>query len=64
MVKNKFTITITDINGSRHFYLNQIIKKIVFYTIAFIVLFLVLVVFISNISIANLVILVKSVRSF
>ncbi len=30
MVKNKFTITITDINGSRHFYLNQIIKKIVF----------------------------------
>ena len=41
MVKNKFTITITDINGSRHFYLNQIIKKIVFYTIAFIVLFLV-----------------------
>ncbi|HIC7073268.1 TPA: hypothetical protein ACW5AX_000300, partial [Campylobacter jejuni] len=23
MVKNKFTITITDINGSRHFYLNQ-----------------------------------------
>ncbi|EAH9105159.1 M23 family peptidase, partial [Campylobacter jejuni] len=37
MVKNKFTITITDINGSRHFYLNQIIKKIVFYIIAFIV---------------------------
>ncbi|AVL47062.1 hypothetical protein CEP74_04295 [Campylobacter jejuni subsp. doylei] len=64
MVKNKFTITITDINGSRHFYLNQIIKKIVFYTIAFIVLFLVLVVFISNISIANLAILVKSARSF
>ncbi len=41
MIKNKFTITITDINGSRHFYLNQIIKKIVLYVVAFIFLFLV-----------------------
>lgn len=41
MIKNKFTITITDINGSRHFYLNQIIKKIVLYVIAFVFLFLV-----------------------
>ncbi|EPB9195068.1 M23 family peptidase, partial [Campylobacter coli] len=41
MIKNKFTITITDINGSRHFYLNQIIKKIVLYVVAFIFLFLI-----------------------
>lgn len=41
MIKNKFTITITDVNGSRHFYLNQIIKKIVLYAVAFIFLFLV-----------------------
>ncbi|ELJ5537836.1 M23 family metallopeptidase [Campylobacter coli] len=41
MIKNKFTITITDVNGSRHFYLNQIIKKIVLYVAAFIFLFLV-----------------------
>ena len=41
MIKNKFTITITDINGSRHFYLNQIIKKIVLYVISFVFLFLV-----------------------
>ncbi|EDO9296112.1 peptidoglycan DD-metalloendopeptidase family protein [Campylobacter coli] len=41
MIKNKFTITITDVNGSRHFYLNQIIKKIVLYVVAFIFLFLV-----------------------
>ncbi|WP_297447369.1 M23 family metallopeptidase [uncultured Campylobacter sp.] len=41
MLKNKFTITISDINGSRHFYLNQIIKKIVLYTIAFVFLFLI-----------------------
>lgn len=41
MIKNKFTITITDVNGSRHFYLNQIIKKIILYVVAFIFLFLV-----------------------
>ncbi|EJE0942106.1 M23 family metallopeptidase [Campylobacter upsaliensis] len=41
MLKNKFTITISDINGSRHFYLNQIIKKIVLYIIAFVFLFLI-----------------------
>lgn len=41
VLKNKFTITISDINGSRHFYLNQIIKKIVLYTIAFVFLFLI-----------------------
>ncbi len=41
MIKDKFTITITDINGSRHFYLSQIIKKIAFYIIAFIFLFLI-----------------------
>ncbi|MPA79566.1 M23 family metallopeptidase [Campylobacter coli] len=41
MIKNKFTITITDVNGSRHFYLNQIIKKNVLYVVAFIFLFLV-----------------------
>lgn len=38
---NKFTITITDINGSRHFYLSQVIKKIAFYLIAFVLLFLI-----------------------
>ncbi len=41
VLKNKFTITISDINGSRHFYLNQIIKKIVLYIIAFVFLFLI-----------------------
>ncbi|EHE1098631.1 M23 family metallopeptidase [Campylobacter upsaliensis] len=41
MLKNKFTITISDINGSRHFYLNQIIKKIVLCIIAFVFLFLI-----------------------
>lgn len=38
---NRFSITITDVNGSRHFYLSQIIKKIAFYFISFVVLFLV-----------------------
>lgn len=41
VLKNKFTITISDINGSKHFYLNQIIKKIVLYIIAFVFLFLI-----------------------
>lgn len=38
---SKFTITITDINGSRHFYLSQIIKKVVLYTILFILAFMI-----------------------
>ncbi len=38
---NKFTITITDINGSRHFYLSQIVKKIALYVASFIVFVLV-----------------------
>lgn len=38
---NRFSITITDVNGSRHFHLSQIIKKVAFYFISFIVLFLV-----------------------
>lgn len=38
---NRFSITITDVNGSRHFHLSQIIKKLAFYFISFIVLFLV-----------------------
>ncbi|MCX2682403.1 M23 family metallopeptidase [Campylobacter sp. MIT 21-1685] len=41
MIKNKFTITITDINGSRHFYLSQIIKKIALYIVVFVLLILV-----------------------
>ncbi|TQR33683.1 M23 family peptidase [Campylobacter sp. MIT 99-7217] len=38
---HKFTITITDVNGSRHFHLSQIIKKVALYTILFILAFLV-----------------------
>ncbi|MFV0482232.1 MAG: peptidoglycan DD-metalloendopeptidase family protein [Campylobacteraceae bacterium] len=38
MLKNKFTITISDIKGSRHITLNQVIKKVVFYSVLFIVL--------------------------
>lgn len=38
---NRFAITITDINGSRHFYLSQIIKKVAFYLVSFILIFLV-----------------------
>lgn len=38
---NKFTITITDINGSRHFYLSQIVKKIALYVASFIVFVLI-----------------------
>ncbi|TEY04583.1 M23 family metallopeptidase [Campylobacter sp. US33a] len=41
MLKNKFTITITDINGSKHFYLSQIIKKIVLYIVGFVFVFLI-----------------------
>lgn len=38
---NRFSITISDVNGSRHFYFSQIIKKIAFYLVSFILLFLV-----------------------
>ena len=38
---NRFSITITDVNGSRHFYLSAIIKKVAFYAVSFIVIFLV-----------------------
>lgn len=38
---NRFSITITDVNGSRHFYLSDIAKKIALYTILFIVLFVI-----------------------
>lgn len=48
VLKNKFTITISDINGSKHFYLNQIIKKIVFYVVGFVLLFLVFSAFYIN----------------
>ncbi|MDR0408766.1 MAG: M23 family metallopeptidase [Campylobacteraceae bacterium] len=40
-MKNKFTITISDIRGSKHYTLNQIIKRIMFYILIF-VLFLIL----------------------
>lgn len=33
MKRNKFVITITDINGSKHYLLHQLIKKILFYFI-------------------------------
>ena len=48
MGKNKFTITISDVNGSKHFYLSQITKKIVFYIVSFILLFLVFSAFYIN----------------
>ena len=32
---DRFSITITDINGSRHFHLSQVIKKITFYFVGF-----------------------------
>ncbi len=37
-MKNKFTITITDINGSKHFTLHQIAKKFLLYFIIFVFL--------------------------
>lgn len=42
---NRFSITITDVNGSKHFFLSQIIKKVAIYTISFILLFLLFSVF-------------------
>ncbi|AJC86483.1 zinc metallopeptidase, M23 family [Campylobacter sp. RM16704] len=35
-MKDKFTLTITDVNGSRHFLLSQIIKKIIIYFVSFV----------------------------
>jgi murein DD-endopeptidase MepM/ murein hydrolase activator NlpD len=36
-VKDKFIITISDVRGSKHYTLNQIIKKVVFYVLVFVV---------------------------
>lgn len=41
-MKNRFTITITDIYGSKHYLLHQIIKKVVLYFTLFVVLLIVL----------------------
>ncbi|CAM4128198.1 M23 family metallopeptidase [Campylobacter armoricus] len=35
-MKDKFTLTITDVNGSRHFLLSQIIKKVIIYFTSFV----------------------------
>jgi len=37
-MRSKFTITISDVNGSKHYLLHQIIKKIILYFILFVVL--------------------------
>lgn len=50
-MKNRFTITITDINGSRHFLLHQIIKRFLLYFMLAIVLLII----IGSISISFLV---------
>ncbi|WP_235362640.1 M23 family metallopeptidase [Campylobacter subantarcticus] len=42
MMKDKFTLTITDVNGSRHFLLSQIIKKVVLYFTSFVFIVIVL----------------------
>ncbi|WP_291949611.1 peptidoglycan DD-metalloendopeptidase family protein [Campylobacter sp.] len=42
MVKDKFTLTITDVNGSRHFLLSQIIKKVIIYFTSFVFVVIVL----------------------
>ncbi|WP_187153613.1 M23 family metallopeptidase [Campylobacter peloridis] len=42
MVKDKFILTITDVNGSRHFLLSQIIKKVVIYFTSFVFVVIVL----------------------
>ncbi|AJC91037.1 zinc metallopeptidase, M23 family [Campylobacter subantarcticus LMG 24374] len=41
-MKDKFTLTITDVNGSRHFLLSQIIKKVVLYFTSFVFIVIVL----------------------
>ena len=38
-MRNKLTIIVSDVNGSKHYTVNQIIKKILFYFILFILLF-------------------------
>ncbi len=40
-MKNKFTLTITDIDGSRHFTLHQIVKKFLLYFILFVIVVIV-----------------------
>ncbi|ENY5690887.1 M23 family metallopeptidase [Campylobacter lari] len=42
MMKDKFTLTITDVNGSRHFLLSQIIKKVIIYFTTFVFVVIVL----------------------
>ncbi|MCV3405747.1 M23 family metallopeptidase [Campylobacter lari] len=42
MMKDKFTLTITDVNGSRHFLLSQIIKKVIIYFTSFVFIVIVL----------------------
>ncbi|MCV3439614.1 peptidoglycan DD-metalloendopeptidase family protein [Campylobacter lari] len=42
MMKDKFTLTITDVNGSRHFLLSQIIKKVIIYFTSFVFVVIVL----------------------
>ncbi|EAK9945908.1 M23 family metallopeptidase [Campylobacter lari] len=41
-MKDKFTLTITDVNGSRHFLLSQIIKKVIIYFTSFVFVVIVL----------------------
>ncbi|EAI4483255.1 M23 family metallopeptidase [Campylobacter lari] len=41
-MKDKFTLTITDVNGSRHFLLSQIIKKVIIYFTTFVFVVIVL----------------------
>jgi len=38
-LRNKLTIIISDVNGSKHYTINQIIKKILFYFILFVLVF-------------------------
>ncbi|MPB48019.1 M23 family metallopeptidase [Campylobacter lari] len=41
-MKDKFTLTITDVNGSRHFLLSQIIKKVIIYFTTFVFVVIIL----------------------
>lgn len=41
-MKDKFTLTITDVNGSRHFLLSHIIKKVIIYFTSFVFIVIVL----------------------
>ena len=40
-VRNKFTITISDVNGSKHYLLHQIIKRFVLYFTLFVIFLIV-----------------------